>query len=59
MNLTTIEAKTLPEAWFLCIKELLDKDIGVREYVIDRGSFVGRRRREFDYITIHLESQLQ
>ncbi len=64
MNVTTIEVKTLPEAWFSCIYTLLqvDKDPqlahlrpGVREYVIDRGSYAGQKRREFDFVTIKIE----
>ena len=54
-----VKAKTLPEAWFLCIKKLLDLDTwsipGVHAYTIDRGSFEGHKRLEFDYITIHVE----
>lgn len=63
MKPTYIEAKTLPEAWFLCIKALGDATIngfdepseGVHSYIIDRGSFVGHRRIEFDYVTIRIE----
>ena len=43
MKLTTIEAKTLPEAWYLCIKECIDHG---HEYVIDRGSHEGSKRKE-------------
>ncbi len=57
-----IEAKTLPEAWFLCIKGLLDMSYdqrhkygGVHSYTIDRGSFVGHQRLEFDHITLRIE----
>ncbi len=56
MKITNIEAKTLPEAWFKCIYELFSMDNwSVREYKIDRGSYAGQRRREFDYIVIHVE----
>lgn len=54
MNITVIEAKTLPEVWFQCIRQLLDMK-GVREYVIDRGSYAGQKRREFDFIVIKVE----
>lgn len=55
-----INAKTLPEAWFFCLKELLvrnkpDYNSGVHEYIITHGSFETQRRLEFDYITIHVE----
>ena len=57
-----IKAKTLPEAWFLCIHELLEEPriyrkegYGIHRYTIDRGSFEGHQRIEFDHITIHVE----
>lgn len=49
---TTIYAKTLPEAWFLCLKACMD--VGY-EYVISSGSFAGQKRKEFDFITIRVE----
>jgi len=52
MKMTQIEAKTLPEAWFLCIKELFEESY---LYTIDRGSFAGQRRKEFDFVTIRVE----
>jgi len=71
MQPTLIEAKTLPEAWFLCLKELVERSEliehldtmgrrlwepqGIHQYTIDRGSFKGGQRLEFDYITIHVE----
>jgi len=55
MELTVIEAKTLPEIWFQCIRKLFSKSIGIREYTIDRGSYAGQRRREFDFVTLKIE----
>ena len=52
MRLTTIEAMSLSEAWYLCIREIMD---GSYEYTVDRGSFVGRKRRELDFITLRVE----
>jgi len=52
MKLTAIEAKTLPEAWFLCIRECMDSG---HVYVIDRGSHQGVERREFDSLTVRIE----
>lgn len=54
MELTVIEAKTLPEAWFLCIKKL-GEGLGTRIYTIDRGSFSGQKRKEFDFVVIKVE----
>ncbi|KKL18464.1 hypothetical protein LCGC14_2475250 [marine sediment metagenome] len=65
MKLTQIEAKTLPEAWFLCIALLMTKHPlsttgaslpGIHQYVVDRGSFEKTHQRlEFDHVTIHIE----
>lgn len=52
MKITTIEAKTLPEAWFLCVKSVME--VGY-EYIIDRGSFAGQKRKEFDLAVIKIE----
>ena len=49
MNLTFIEARDLPEAWFKCIRRCL---LEGREYTISKGSFEGTKRKEFDFITI-------
>jgi thymidylate synthase len=43
-----IEAIDLPDFWFQCVYEILDKG---RRYVIEQGSFVGETRIEFDFIT--------
>jgi thymidylate synthase len=56
-----IQAKTLPEAWFKCVKYLIDsqkpnsQNTAVHSYKIDAGSFAGQHRLEFDYVTIHIE----
>lgn len=52
MKITTVEAKTLPEAWFLCIKGCLEEGY---EYVIDRGSYAGQKRKEFDLVVVKVE----
>ena len=52
MQLEFVEARDLPDAWFQCVYQLLEKGC---EYVIDRGSFEGQKRLEFDYITIHIK----
>jgi len=53
MELVTIEATTLPDAWFQALWHILKE--GVPEYTIDQGSYAGQVRREFDYITIHIK----
>jgi thymidylate synthase len=54
MEMTHIKAKTLPEAWFLCL-QALDAGQGSRTYRIDRGSYAGQQRRELDFVTVHVE----
>lgn len=49
-----IEARDLPDAWFQCVSAILDKD-NARQRKIDKGSFEGEFRREFDYITVHIK----
>lgn len=52
MKLEFIEARDLPDAWFQCICRILD--VG-NKYTIDRGSYEGQDRLEFDYVTIHIK----
>ncbi len=51
MKLEFIEARDLPDAWFQCVYQILEKG---RTYTIDRGSYEGQQRLEFDYITVHI-----
>jgi thymidylate synthase len=46
-----IEAFNLDDAWFQCIDKILDYG---HVYTIDRGSFAGQRRLEFDYVVIQV-----
>ncbi len=52
MEITTIEARDLSEAWFLCLGKTLAKG---REYTIDRGSYAGERRKELDLVVIQVQ----
>jgi len=52
MQLEFIEARDLPDAWFQCVYQILEKG---RTYTIDRGSFKGQKRLEFDYVTVHIK----
>jgi thymidylate synthase len=47
-----IESTTLPDAWFQTVYKCLEMG---RDYVIDRGSYAGEKRLEFDYITVHIK----
>ena len=51
MQITFIEARDLPEAWFLCLRKTLAQG---REYTIERGSNVGHRRKELDFIVLQV-----
>ncbi len=52
MKATFIEARDIPDAWFQCVYQIMER--GYR-YKIERGSFEGQERLEFDYITIQIE----
>ncbi|MBE0481326.1 MAG: thymidylate synthase [Dehalococcoidia bacterium] len=49
MDISVVEARDLPEAWFLCLRRTLTHG---REYVVQRGSNVGHRRKELDLIVL-------
>ncbi|MEE8470973.1 MAG: thymidylate synthase [Dehalococcoidia bacterium] len=52
MQIEMVEARDLPEAWFLCLRKTLGRG---REYTIDRGSNVGHRRKELDFIVLQIK----
>ncbi len=52
MELEFIEARDLPDAWFQCVYRILERG---RTYTIDRGSYKGQKRLEFDYVTVHIK----
>jgi len=54
MKLTKIEAVTIPDAWFQCLYNLVHSREGVHSYKIDKGSYEGEFRQEFNYITINI-----
>jgi len=51
MHTSTIEARDIPEAWFLCLRHVLEAGY---EYTIDRGSFEGQKRRELDLVVVQI-----
>jgi len=51
LKCTSIIARDIPDAWFQCVYEIIDNG---HKYVIDRGSFEGQERLEFDYVTIQI-----
>jgi len=52
MNVLYIEARDLPDAWFQCVYNALDHG---RAFDIDRGSYAGHKRLEFDHITVQIK----
>ena len=53
MRISTIAARDLSEAWFMCLREVL---VHGYEYTIERGSYAGQKRRELDMITVHIKN---
>jgi len=51
LNPITIEAFDLSEAFYKCCKEILRSGY---DYTIDKGSFEGTKRKEFDFVTIEV-----
>lgn len=47
-----IEAFDLDDAWFQCLCAIIEKG---HIYTIDRGSYQGQRRLEFDFVTIRVK----
>lgn len=46
MIIHSIEARDLPDLWFQAVHDILDKG---RSFTIDRGSYQGQTRLEYDY----------
>lgn len=54
MKPVLIEARDLPDAWFQCVYRIFEDD-SVHEYVVEKGSFEGVKRREFDIIMVNIK----
>ncbi|ACL05831.1 thymidylate synthase-like protein [Desulfatibacillum aliphaticivorans] len=52
MKIHSIQARDLPDLWFQAVHDILDH--GSR-FVIDRGSYAGQTRLEYDYFTGHVK----
>jgi len=53
VNISVIEARDLPEAWFLCLRKTLTEGY---EYKIDRGSYAGQHRKELDFVVVQVRN---
>ncbi|HHP7233441.1 MAG TPA: thymidylate synthase [Desulfobacterales bacterium] len=47
-----VEARDLPDLWFQAIHDILDHG---RRFTIDRGSYAGQTRLEYDYFIAHVK----
>ncbi len=52
MNISRVEARDIPEAWFLCLRKVLSDGY---EYEVERGSYTGQRRKELDFVVVHIK----
>jgi len=52
LQISTVEARDIPDAWFQCISKILD--VGFK-YEVQQGSYVGQTRLEFEWITVHIK----
>ncbi|MDD4984489.1 MAG: thymidylate synthase [Dehalococcoidales bacterium] len=52
MRISSIEARDLSEAWFLCLREVLANG---REYKIERGSYTNERRKELEFVIVQIK----
>ena len=52
MLITEVAARDLSEAWFLCLRKVLTTGY---EYTIDRGSYAGQKRKELDFVVVHIK----
>jgi thymidylate synthase len=51
VEISVIEARDLPEAWFLCLCKALTEGY---EYKIERGSYAGQQRKELDFVVVRV-----
>lgn len=52
MKIHRVVARDLPDLWFQAVHDILDHG---RRFTIDRGSYAGQTRLEYDYFTGHIK----
>ena len=52
MKIHRIQARDLPDLWFQAVHDILDEG---RRFTIDRGSYAGQTRLEYDYFLAHVK----
>ena len=55
MNPTIVKATSLPDAWFQLVYVLMTGQAPHSVYEIDKGSYVGQKRLEFDYAMVMID----
>jgi thymidylate synthase len=53
MDICSIEARDLPDLWFRAVNDILEKG---KKFKIDKGSYEGQIRLEFDYFIGHVKN---
>jgi len=53
MKISQMEARDLAEAWFFCLRKVIEEG---REYKIERGSYEGQYRKELDFAIIQIKN---
>jgi thymidylate synthase len=51
VKISVVEARDLPEAWFLCLRKTLTEGY---QYKIERGSYAGQNRKELDFVVVQV-----
>ena len=52
MKIQFIEARDLPDLWFQAVYQIIENG---RKFKIDRGSYAGQERLEYDYFVGHIK----
>lgn len=55
MNIHTVRATTIPDAWFQLVAGLVRGEVPHEVYEIDKGSYVGQKRLEYNYVTVQID----
>jgi len=51
LKITSLEARDLSEAWFVCLRRVVEDGY---EYLIERGSYAGQKRKELDFVQVKI-----
>lgn len=55
MNITFIKAFDIPDAWYQCLRKILESGY---EYRVERGSYKGSLRKEFDFVITQITNPM-